>query len=377
MKSCYSIFISALILLSAPVIADTPLIRTTVSDSSRVVLIAQTPLLWESAEYDNLDFIRFTGSPVTDSIGYPELPMITCLVAIPDSVTPKLEFSYAGLREIQTDPVYPAPAHILSTEFTPAVVDSFVQDSTAYISDHFWPSEPVRIIGETRICGQRLLKVQLFPARYRASDSTLTIVSSINVSVHFDSAQAVWNSTGLGAFQRLIDDSPIVGYHPVSRSIASNPTYFDQVDPENGPPRMPDYVIICASGLYTQCGEAIDDLAEHRVSLNDFDVALVTTGDIMDDFAGGSPYLTATVIRNFTEHMWENWPQTSGKKPSYLLLIGDHEDIAYRNEPWFLPTHEYHGLYPLTALQCNLKLATMNGMLILTVSVPSTATSRI
>ncbi len=115
MKSCYSLLISALTLLSTPVIADTPLIRTTVSDSSRVVLIAQTPLLWESAEYDNIDFIRFTDSPVTDSIGYPELPMITCLVAIPDSVTPKLEFSCAGLREIQTDPVYPAPAHILST----------------------------------------------------------------------------------------------------------------------------------------------------------------------------------------------------------------------------------------------------------------------
>ncbi|MCK5036821.1 MAG: hypothetical protein KAS73_13080 [Candidatus Sabulitectum sp.] len=186
MKSCSFLLISILFLLAAAVIADTPLIRTTVSDSSRVVLIAQTPLLWESAEYDNLDFIRFTGSPVTDSIGYPELPMITCLVAIPDSVTPEIEFSYAGLREIQTDPVYPAPAHILSTEFTPAVVDSFVQDSTAYISDQFWPSEPVRIIGETRICGQRLLKVQLFPARYRASDSTLTTVSSINVSVHFD-----------------------------------------------------------------------------------------------------------------------------------------------------------------------------------------------
>ena len=116
-------------------------------------------------------------------------------------------------------------------------------------------------------------------------------------------------------------------------ATTANPTYFGQVYPENGPPRMPDYVIICASGLYTQCDDAIDDLAEHRVDLNDFDVALVTTDDIMDDFASGSPYLTATVIRNFTEHMWENWTQTSGKKPSYLLLIGDHEDIAYRNEP--------------------------------------------
>lgn len=44
MKSCSFLLISVLFLLSAPVIADTPLIRTTVADSSRVVFIAQTPL---------------------------------------------------------------------------------------------------------------------------------------------------------------------------------------------------------------------------------------------------------------------------------------------------------------------------------------------
>jgi hypothetical protein len=110
----------------------------------------------------------------------------------------------------------------------------------------------------------------------------------------------------------------------------------------NGPPRMPDYVIICASGLYEQCSDAIDALAEHRRDLNNFDVALVTTGDIVEDFkAGQEDKLTASMIREFTEHMWNNWTQTSGKKPSYLLLIGDHEDSLYSDEPWFLPTHEY------------------------------------
>ena len=330
-------------------IADTVDIHTTVADSTRVAFIAQTPVTWEAVECKNLDFIRFTDSPVADSIGYPELPMITCLVAFPDNVTPELEFTYSDVRNTVVDPVYPASARIISTEFTASVVDSFVQDSTAYASEDFWPSERVRIIGETRICDQRLLKVQLFPAQYRASDSTLSVVTNFSVSLAFDSASAVWNTTGLGAFQRLIGDSPIVGYHQAERTTVTSPTYFDDVNPWNGPSRMPDYVIICAAGLYGQCYEAIDDLAEHRVSLNDFDVALVTTDDIMDDFGGTSPYLSPTIIRDFTEHMWENWTQTSGKKPSYLLLIGDHEDHAYSDEPWFLPTHEYNGLYTTDA----------------------------
>jgi hypothetical protein len=341
MRSNHFLQIFSLLIISSVLLADTSLIRTTVSDSSRVVFIAQTPVFWERVEQDNLEFIRFTGSPVTDSIGYPELPMITCLIAMPDSVTPKLDFAWAGLQERHVDPVYPAPAQVISYEYTPAVVDSFVQDSTAYASASFWPSEMARVIGEMRICGQRLLKVQLFPARYRASDSTLVTVSSISASLSFDSTEAVWSSIGLGAFQDLLDDSPIVGYHRTLSSVAPVPTYFGQVDPYTGPLRMPDYVIICASGLYDQCQDAIDDLAEHRVELNDFDVALVTTDDIFDDFGQGQLALTDYTIREFTEHMWNNWTQTSGKKPSYLLLIGDHEEADYSDEPWFLPTHEY------------------------------------
>ncbi|MCK5115896.1 MAG: hypothetical protein KAR44_04805 [Candidatus Aegiribacteria sp.] len=328
--------------------AGTAPIHTTVADSTRVAFIAQTPVSWESVEYDSLSYIRFTDSPLTDSIGYPELPMITCLVAFPDSVTPYLEFAVSAQREQSVDPVYPAPAQVMSYEYTPAVVDSFVQDSTAYASDEFWPSERVRIIGETRICDQRLLIVQMFPAQYRASDSTLSTVMSFSVSVSFDSASAVWSGTGLGPFQRMVDGSSIVGYHPVLQTRAPVPEYFGEVEPRIGPSRMPDYVIICASGLYDQCGDAIDDLGEHRVSLNNFDVALVTTDAILEDFGGAATVITDEILRDFTEHMWVNWGQPTAKKPEYLLLIGDHDDAYYGSEPWFLPTHEY-GITPTPA----------------------------
>jgi len=105
-------------------IYDTAAIRTTVADSSRVAFIAQTPVTWETVEHHNLHYIQFTDSPLMDSIGYPELPMITCLVAFPDNVTPELEFTFSDVREVTVDPVYPAPAMIISTEFTPSVVDS-------------------------------------------------------------------------------------------------------------------------------------------------------------------------------------------------------------------------------------------------------------
>jgi len=330
------------LVLSIPALADTPLIWTTNADSSNVSFIVSAPLDWDSVVHDGLRYIRFADSPAADSVGYPEVPMITCLVAVPDSVTPSLEFSTSSERLHSVGPVYPAPAQVLSHERTVAIVDSFVMDSTAYASTTFWPAVRARIIGETRICDQRLLKVQVFPALYRAADSLLSTVFSVSVSVSYDSSEAVWSNIGLGAFQRVAEDGPIVGYHSIEQSTAPVPDYFGVVDPYNGPQppgsRMPDYVIICASGLYGDCSDAIDDLAEHRVSTNQFDVATVLTDDIFDDFGSGNQTLTDGMLRDFTEHMWENWPGAATRKPSCLLLIGDHEDPSYGSAGWFLPT---------------------------------------
>lgn len=97
-------------------LSDSATIHTTVADSTRVAFIAQTPVDWATVEYESLRFIRFSDSPLSDSIGYPELPMITCLVAFPDSVTPELEYSVSDESTLSVLPVYPSPAHIISNE---------------------------------------------------------------------------------------------------------------------------------------------------------------------------------------------------------------------------------------------------------------------
>ncbi len=348
-----------LLLITTMVSADTHRIRTTATDSSSVSLIAQTPLTWETVEHDNLRYIRFTDSPVTDITGLPELPAITCLVAVPDSVTPSIEYAFGPELEQSVLPVYPVPTlYVDTTLCTRSIADSFYQDSTAYASTTFWPAERVRLIGETRICDQRLLMIQLYPAQYRAADSTLSTVTSFRISVSWDSTEAVWSSVGMGEMQRIADGSPILGYSPREITYAQVPEYLGVVDAYNGPPspddRMPDYLIICASGLfdYQFVEDAIENLAEHRVSQNGFDVATVLTDDIYRDFHDeGEEYLTPGMIRDFTEHMWENWPLASSKKPSFILLIGDHEDTSCASEAWFLPTFEYRAVVDGTPVQ--------------------------
>ncbi|MEA3266288.1 MAG: C25 family cysteine peptidase, partial [Candidatus Fermentibacteria bacterium] len=104
-------------LLIFVLVSDTAPIHTTTADSSHVSFIAQTPLTRETVQHDSLDYIRFTDISITDSIGFPELPMITCLVAVPDSVTPDIEFAFSDETTQSVVPVYPAPARVISYEY--------------------------------------------------------------------------------------------------------------------------------------------------------------------------------------------------------------------------------------------------------------------
>jgi hypothetical protein len=315
-------------------------IHTTVSDNSEVSFFIQTPVYSSVVSNAGNDYIRLEGITASDSVGYPELPMITCFVAIPDLVTPELEWSTSGETEHSDYPVYSAPEHIISYEYTPQIIEQFTKNPAAYSSTEWWPEERVRVIGETRIFDQRLLQVQIFPVLFRASTSSQSTVSSVSVTVSFDSSQADWSTIGLGPFQDMVEGSPIVGYRPVQQGNVPAPEYFKHFNILTGPSRMPDYVILAASGLYQQCDDAIDDLALHRVALNGFDVALVTTDQVLTAFGGSSQVLSPGMIRDFTEHMWNSWGNGT-KLPSYLLLIGDHKDDTFSGEPWFLPTHEY------------------------------------
>jgi hypothetical protein len=261
------------------------------------------------------------------------------MVAIPDSVEPSVSWSFHGEEAFSTYPVYPAPKDSVIHERTPEVIEVFKQDSAAYESDEWWPADMVSVSGEMRLFDQRLLLIEVYPVSFLASEDSIRTVKGFSVAVSFDSTQADWSSTGLGPFQPMVEDSPIIGYHPVEQTHPLNPEVFRNFDLITGPSSVPEYVILTATGLD---GWWIDSLAWHRADLNGFDVAIVTTNEVMTEFGSGSIALTPDIIRDFTEAMWA-WGADSLIKPSYFLLVGDHEDPSFGGEGWFLPTFQFDG----------------------------------
>jgi len=312
-------------------------IRTTVSSSSLVAFTIDTPVLLDTVTHESVNFVRFADVPVTREVGRPELPVLTCLVALPDSVEPVMSWAGYGQRKYLALPIYPAPLDSIVYDLTPEIAEFFRRNSAAYASDEWWPGEPVRVTGEMRLYDQRFLVVQIFPVSYSASGDSVRTWSGFSVAVIFDSTGAEESKYGLGPFQDMADGSPIAGYHHVERTSATVPGVFRDFDLVEGPERVPEYVILVAAGLD---GEWIDDLAEHRADLDGFDVAVVTTDEVMDEFGGSEPALTDVIIRDFAEAMWDWGQPGSTVRPSYLLLVGDHEDADYGGADWFLPTHQ-------------------------------------
>ena len=298
-------------------------------------------LLADTVKYDEIKYLRFSNSPGTvpmSETGYPEIPVVTCFVAVPDDSDLGLTFSAGCMSQMECLPVYPAPLDSLVADSTcsPYVGEFFRKDSAAYASDEWYPGELAEITGEFMLRDQRVAVVNVHPVQYLPSEDSLRVWSDIGLAIDFTGADPDWNEDGLGYYDRLIGDR-LLGYRPSYETIESHDArVFRHGNTLQEPPFVPDYVIITAYGLD---GSWIDDYARYRRSLNGFDVLIARIDDILEDYGEGWPYPTPEIIRNYTEALWA-W-SSPGDRPTYLLLVGDHEDPPCTTyEPWFLPTRE-------------------------------------
>ena len=297
-------------------------------------------LLAETVTVDSQAYLRFSHSPGTvpsDSVGWPELLVVRRMVWLPDDSDISLEYSANCCEGIECLPVYPVPLDSLVSDSTctPFIGEYFRLDSTAYASEEWYPDTLARLVGEFRLRDLRVGIVDVYPVQYLASEDSLQVWSDIEVSLSWDAENAVWSEADLGHFDNLIGDN-LLGYTPEPQPLNDGDgsvVRLDWDELEDGPGYAPDYVILVAAGLD---GQAVTALANHRDDLNGFDVAIVRTDDVLTCYGG--QVLTADMIRDFTEDMWK-WGSGPGDRPTYLLLIGDHEDPAYASQAWFLPTH--------------------------------------
>jgi len=292
--------------------------------------------------HNSTEYFRFNQTPGTvpmKATGYPELPYVTCFVAVPDGVNFSLSSSFNCVEKIDCSPVYPAPRDsLVHEEGVTYIKEFFEKEPLAYSSTEWYPANTAEISGEFRLRDQRVAIVNIYPVQYLASEDSLRVWSDIQLSVEFDGASPVWNQAGLGYYDHFIGDK-LIGYSPdISPVTMGLPggSVFRHEDTLIEPPFVPDYVIIVAPGLD---GTLIDNFASYRASLNSFDVLIANVSDVIEGYGTTDYYFVSSdIIRDYTEALW-NWG-SPGNRPTYLLLIGDHDEPGCTTYDYCLPTEE-------------------------------------
>jgi len=111
-----------------------------------------------STKIDSFNRVQIKEHQKLDSVGYPEIPAISYLVAIPECDSVNLEISLLDSIKINNIFIFPAPELVPDTTAigATALIEQFEFNSTAYETDGYFPG----YIAETIDKGAYFLRVE-------------------------------------------------------------------------------------------------------------------------------------------------------------------------------------------------------------------------
>ncbi len=139
----------------------------------------------DDKQYQMIDLLSesFTANP-----GFPELPYIAKVLAIPDRADVSVEVLETG--EVQTfNNLYLPPARESWFEGSPETL--YTENTKAYSSVGTYPAEYVQLDQPSVFRDFRITRVSVFPLRYIASKKELQVVSSITVRINYGPGEVV------------------------------------------------------------------------------------------------------------------------------------------------------------------------------------------
>nr|NQU91660.1 T9SS type A sorting domain-containing protein [Bacteroidota bacterium] len=257
----------------------------------------------------------------TTEAGYPELPHIARVFAIPDLAGISFEILETGTVQTFTD-IYLPPAR--SSWFEGEPESPYEENTEAYQSDDVYPKELVKIDPPAIFRDFRIARVSFFPVRYVPAKKELQVVSSVTIRINYGPGEVVNPKTtpsrGIApSFARLYR-SFIFNYQSVLE------TRYDGRDGERE-------VILCIMpDEFTASFQIYADWKRQSGT----DVHVTKFSDI------GANSSNPDIIRNHIADAYHNWEYP----PTYVLIVGDegvfphkivsYPDYSFPNEDYFV-----------------------------------------
>lgn len=250
----------------------------------------------KSKNVDNYDRVYIPEHTKMDSVGFPEVPVVSYLVAIPECESVDLNITLLDSIVIDNTNIYPAPEWVeVNNGGYTYLEEQFRINSTAYNTDAYFPGYAGELVGKGAVRAQHCIRVLIYPIQFNPVLQKITAYSRINISMTFNGTSGSVNED-VGIFNEVCGAS-MINYisNGLNASVScgagrNDPGSWQWVDnfPGNYINEPCDYLIITAdSFFYSDSAKAwLDSLAQKRAEHNGFDVVMVKMENIINQISG-------------------------------------------------------------------------------------------
>ena len=260
------------------------------------------------SERGTFSWLSLSNTVIGGNEGDPQIPVVNELIAVPFGANPRIEITSYSTTDYRLEdygihtlvPRQPSMRKDQKPEDVP-----FIMNEAAYQSTRGFRSEPmaaVDVVGTMR--GVQLGKMTIEPVSYDPVNNTLRVFNNIEVTVHFDGADAQATE------QMLVDTySPyfdgIYGMLFNGRSIRS--AYDDHPDLYTTPVKM----LVVTTSTYTNSTPFQTWLNWKKQKGIDVDVQTVTSST------------SAANVRSLIQSRY------NANHPTFLVIVGDETAVTY------------------------------------------------
>lgn len=318
---------------------SSPIITLQSSSNQQVKYVIQIPGMYQESVTVGLDTYQRLSLPtagVWGINGYPELPAIIKMIAIPECDSITITYLVTDSIVLDNYNVYPMPITVEDT-INGILIEQFFKIDSVYLLNKFLPSEDYEIISEGYIRNQPTAQVAAYPIKYNPVTEQLIAYTEIEVSLSFQNAQEEVNlSNGLLS---NITKSTLLNYNLTNDQLPPYPvgtpgsvSWITMASPNDANNIVADYVIITDDPFFSPQSQALQSLAQHRAAFNGFDVVIVSVDNILGlnfEYTTNNPYLIAEQkIRSFIKRVYDGQhaAHTYDGHVAFVCLVGDSYD---------------------------------------------------
>lgn len=236
-------------------------------------------------EIDSFARVNIKEHTRMDSVGFPEMPIVSFLVAIPECDSVNLNICLLDSIQFTGYNIYPAPELVPDTLEGGgiALIEQFAYNRTAYETDAMFPGIVGEVIDKGAIRAQHVVRIVLYPVQFNPVKDIIKAYSDFQITLTFSNTVGSINED-VGIFNEVVGNT-LINYNSnglnasvnCGAGLADTGTIKWVTSFPNGYIEDScDYLIITHQDFYTDtvAKNEIEKLAQHRANFNGYNVTI-------------------------------------------------------------------------------------------------------